>query len=305
MALFHATLLTMEYFQYKSFTYIGEVFLDYFKQTDETSGLPDITLCNVNPFASNRSLSKDIPTMEEYFKLVEHTTTCDNGCTEEERIALNYIRSDMMSTNGYFDYIGHRGAAKLGYTLESFIAYCELDKLGSNVFRYNIPCVPTAQMIKIQHAMFYNCYTIRLPRSDISADKSFVGFLVVLHLDDYDAVHNEHSLMAPHEEPGQMNGVWLFAHQQNTPLYNYYNRMLLQPGYFHDIPVKMAQRTYVPPPHGGCQNMEGQNYSRIQCYTNCMQTFIYKQCGCLHSQNYTSQWKRFRIVVNYANLFVT
>ena len=289
LALFHAILLTIEYFQYKYFTNTGELYLDLFNMTNGFSGIPDITLCNANPFASNRSLSKEIPTMEEYFKLVEQSTTCDNGCTEEEKASLNDIMDDMMSTNGYFNYIGRHNAAKLGHTLESFIAYCELDKVGINVFRRSIPCLPTAQILQIQHTMFYNCYTIRLPRNEFSGSV-FGGFRVVLHLDDYDAMHNEDSLLAPHDEAGQMSGVWIFPHQQNTPFNTYNDRMLLQPGHFHDIHVKMELRTFLPPPHGECQNMDGQEYSWTKCYTTCLQTHIYEQCGCTYLLNYTSQW---------------
>ena len=279
----------MEYLQYNYFTNTAEVFIDFFNINNGTSGTPDITLCNTNPVASNKSLSKDIPAMEEYFKLVEQATACDNGCTEVEKAALNDIINDMMSTRGYFEYIGRQNAAQLGHTIESFIVYWELDKLGSNVFRHHIPCLPTAQIIQIQHTKFYNCYTIRLPRNEFP-DKLVVGFLVVLQLDDYDAAHNEYSLLAPHEDPGQMSGGWVFAHRQNAPVNTYKDRMILQPGYFHDIHVKMELRTYLPPPHGRCQNMDGQEYSRIQCYTACVQTRIYEQCGCIHLQNYTSQW---------------
>ena len=227
--------------------------------------------------------------MEEYFKLVEQSTTCDDDCTEDDKESMNDIMDDMMSTSGYFNYIGRQNAAKLGHTVESFIAYCELDKVGINVFRHSIPCLPIAQIHQLLHTMFYNCYTIRLPRNKFP-DKLFSGFRVVLHLDDYDAMHNEDSLLAPHEEAGQMSGVWVFAHQQNAPFNAYNDRMLLQPGHFYDIDAKMELRTYLPPPHGECQNMDGQEYSWIQCFTACVQTRIYEQCGCIYLLNYTSQW---------------
>ena len=99
-AAFQAVLLTMEYYEYKVYTSTGEVLLDYFDQTNGVIGTPDITLCNVNPFASNSSLIRDVPTMKEYFKLAEQATECDHYSTEEECITLSYIRRDMMSTSG-------------------------------------------------------------------------------------------------------------------------------------------------------------------------------------------------------------
>ena len=287
MALFQATLLTVEYFQYNTFTSAGEVVMDYFDQSKGTIGTPDITLCNVNPFASNRKLS-NLATMEEYFNLSFKATICDDNSTEEERVALKEIRNDLMSTSGYFNYIGRHNCKRLGHARESFFAHCVLDNEVVGKFKH-VPCLPTAQIIEVQTTMLFNCYTIRLPRNQFP-DKMFAGFLVVLHLDDYRTVHDEQSMFTQHAEPGQMAGVWSFAHQRNTPLYTYQNRILLQPGHFHEIPVKMEQRTYLPPPHGYCQDIDEQDYYYVKCFADWIQTHIYNECGCLEPLNYTSQW---------------
>ena len=291
MALFQATLLTMEYFQYKTYTFTGEVDLDNLGKKDGTTGIPDITLCNTNPFASDRNPSNGVPTMDEYFKLVEELTTCDNDCKEDESVALEHIKNYMMSAEGYFNYIGRHNAKQLSHTYESFITYCELDILrgGYGMLQY-VPCLPTAQIIQIQHTTHYNCYTIRPPRKE-HRDRMLPGFLVVLHLDRYGAVDNEQSMLNPHQIPGQISGVWIFAHQQNKPLYVDYQRMLLQPGHFHDIPINVVQRTYLPPPHGHCKNMDGQEYSLTLCLDECIRAHIYKQCGCVDLMNYTSPWR--------------
>ena len=290
MAILQATFLTMEYFEYHTFTSTGEIVMAYYDQTNRTIGTPDITLCNANPFASNRNFSKAIPTIEEYFKLVKQSTTCGDDCAEEERVALEHIRKNMMSTRGYFNYIGRQNARRLGHTPESFFAHCALDSEEGGWFTH-VPCLPAVQMIEIQYTMLFNCYTIRLPRNKFP-DKTYAGFLAVIHLDDYRAVKHEQSVLIPHEEPGQMRGVWAFAHQRHMPLYAYYNRILLQPGYFHEIPIKMAQRTYLPPPHGHCEkNMDGRGYPFAKCFTDCMQTHIYEQCGCLDLLNHTSQYE--------------
>ena len=290
MALFQAMLLTREYFQYKTYTSTGEVMIDYFGENNGSSAMPDITLCNANPFASNRSLGKDVPTIEEYFRLAKKSLVCDSTCTEEENEALKNIRDEIMTTRGYFNYIGRHNAQQLGHNRESFIADCNLNKEGVGMFIQRVPCLANTQIIEIQYTLLYNCYTIRLPQNEFP-DKMYGGFLVVLHLDDYDAAHNEQPQLTPHEEPGQMSGVWFFAHQRNQPLMTYTSRMMLQPGQFHDIPLKTEIRTHLPPPHGHCQNVEEEEYSMMQCYAACIQRRIYQQCGCLDLQNYTSQWE--------------
>ena len=289
MAAFQAILLTMEYYEYKIYTSTGEVLLEYFDQTNGEIGTPDITLCNVNPFASNSSLIRDVPTMKEYFKLAEQATECDHNATEEECITMSYIRRDILSTSGYFDYIGRHNAKRLGHTRESFLAHCDVE-IEAGVHMQRIPCLTSAHIIEIQYNILYNCYTVRLPRN-VFPDRTHGGFVVVLHLDDYNAVHNEQPLLIPHDEPGQMSGVWLFAHERHRPLFTYFDRILLQPGHFHEIPVRMQVRTRLPPPHGRCLDTHSENYSMIPCYTNCFQTRIYERCGCVNWQNITSQWK--------------
>ena len=290
LTMFHATLHAMEYFQYNSFTSTGEIVMEYLNQTNRTMGPPDITLCNTNPFGSNRSLSKDLSTVDEYSKLAEQTSACDSECTEAENETLQHIRHEMMSTRGYFIHIGRHNARQLGHTLESFVVNYELDMEGGGVFHHSIPCVPTAQIIEIQHTMLYNCFTIRLPPNNLS-DKVFRGFRVVIHLDDYEVLNKGRVFSNPFGDPGQMSGVWMFAHGRNKPLHTYSNRLMLQPGHFHDTPSKMELRTYLPTPHGRCQNIDGQeDYSLIRHYVDCVQNRVYDKCGCLDLQNYTSQW---------------
>ena len=287
VAAIQSILLTMEYYNYKTYTYTGEVLMGFVEKNDEVVGTPDITLCNTNPFASNNILDRGFPTMEEYSRLVDQATTCDDNCTEEDCATLNYIRERMMTTSAYFDYIGRHNAKQLGHSRESFLPYCVLDMEGG-VYGHRIPCQSATQIIQIQYTTFFNCYTIRLPRNEYP-DKMHTGFLAVLHLDDYSAVHDEQSLLAPHDEAGQMSGVWVFVHEAGTPPRNDKNRILLQPGHFHDTPVKMALRTYLPPPYGVCLDIDGKEYDSYQCFSKCLQTRIYKRCGCLDLQNYTSQ----------------
>ena len=290
LALLQTTFLTMEYLHYKTYTFTGEANIYNLRHEDGTTGVPDITLCNANPFASDRNLSKDVPTMAKYFELVEQSTTCGNDCKEDEILALKHIRNDMINAESYFNYIGRHTAEKLGHTFESFFAYCEVDmpRSGYGMLRH-VPCLST-EIIQIQHTTHYNCYTIRAHQNDVP-DKVLPGFLVVLHLDEYGAIDNEQSMLNPHKIPGHISGVWIFAHQQNKPLYDNYQRMLLQPGHFHDIPVNVVQRTYLPPPHGHCENMDGQEYSLTLCHNQCIRAYVYEKCGCLELVNYTSPWR--------------
>ena len=289
MALFQATLLTMEYFQYKTYTSTGEVTLDYFGKDEAFTVMPDFTFCNTNPFASNRSLNKDIPTKEEYLRLAEQSTECRNNCTMDEYKTLAYIRNEIMTTTGYFNFIGVNNAKRLGHNRESFIAYCQLEKEGGGFYSHRVPCLPTAKIIDIHYTLLYKCYTIRLPPNELP-DKLYGGVLVVLHLDDYDVDHNEHLHLAPHEEPSQKSGVWFFAHQRGNPLMTFTSSEMLQPGHYHEIPIKTEIRSLLPPPHGHCQSVEGEEYSLLKCYTTCIQRLVYQRCGCVDLQNYTSQW---------------
>ena len=269
MAMVQVVVLTMEFRQYKTYTSTGEVFINVFDPDEAMFYSPDITLCNANPFTSNRNLSKDSTTLAEYFRLVERATACDETCTKDDGVALNHIREEILSTDGYFHYIGHQNAKHLGHSRESFFAYCVLDMEGV-MNGYRIPCFPTANVIEIQHPMFFNCYKIRTPVNEFP-DTMYKGFRAVLHLDDYEAVHEEQSLLRPDEDSGQMRGVWVFVHEHSTSLRVHVNRLLLQPGHFHDIPVKMSLRTHLPRSHGNCLDMDREDYDPYMCYANCIQ----------------------------------
>ena len=78
--------------------------------------------------------------MKEYLKLAEHATECDHSSTEEECITLSHIRRDMMSTSGYFDYIGRHNAKRLGHTQESFLAHCDVE-IEAGARMQHIPCI--------------------------------------------------------------------------------------------------------------------------------------------------------------------
>ena len=287
IALMQAVILTIDYRQYKTYTSTGETFMGFFEENMDALSTPDITLCNANIFASERRPSRDFPTIIEYFRLAEGATACGDNCTDEEAVAMNHIRGEILTTGGYFDYIGHKNAKQLGHSRESFLTYCALDVEGV-VYGRHIPCFPTAHIIDIQDPTFFNCYTIRLPQ-DKFPDTMYTGFRVVLHLDDYAAVRHEQSVLTPHEDLGQLTGVWVFVHERNTPLRGYENRLLLQPGHFHDIPVKVALRTYLPRPHGQCLDIDQEEYDLDLCYIKCFQARIYERCGCLYMQNSPSQ----------------
>ena len=94
MAMAQVVVLTMEFRQYKTYTSIGEVFINVFDPDEAKFYSPDITLCNANPFTSNRNLSKDSTTLAEYFRLVERATACDETCTKDDGVALNHIREE-------------------------------------------------------------------------------------------------------------------------------------------------------------------------------------------------------------------
>ena len=243
VALMQAVILTIEYCQYQAYTSTGEMFMGFFEENMEILTTPDITLCNANIFANKGSLSSNFPTIVDYFRQAESATACDYNCTEEKGVFMNQIREELLRTGGYFYHIGHQNAKQLGHSRESFLTYCTLDVEGV-VYGRHIPCFPTAHIIDIQDPTFFNCYTIRLPQNKFH-DTMYTGFRVVLHLDDYAAVHQEQLLVTPHEDSGHLSGVWVFVHERGTPLRVYENRLLLQPGHFHDIPKKLALRIWI------------------------------------------------------------
>ena len=277
--------LTMSYLNFDVTTTLANYRTNQFKGFNDI--MPDISLCNTNPFGSNTRLVKGIPSLQEFYKRVLNVTSCDN-CSSSETAGLAQFRQTLLSAWAYAYYIGPDNVKRIGHSLESILADCQLIFMEGRVLK-QIPCFPLTKVVYHQDLHFYNCYTLRLlppfPKSHL-----YLGISLVLHLDnffqDYLMYFDKKNVR------NRMNGIELSLHTANTPRSVGFYSLFLPPGFLSDMKVQNEKRSRKQHPYGSCMNYAknrlsvNEAYSVDHCYSSCLQIRVTEACGCMDFNPY-------------------
>ena len=296
VAAYQATMLTKTYLTYSTVTSMRELPLDLTGQSEHSVHLPHTTFCNTNPFASNFAEDDTIPFMEQYITQVQHMTTCD-GCTIDQKVSVSQLRDELMTSRGYYIQIGNDKAKTISHQVESLFASCHVWVM-SGMHPANLPCDGFIEVELHQDSMFYNCFTIK-PSAEQTKERIFMGIILVFHLDDY--VVNKHPYVLPiHPHIGYRNGMMFAFHDRGTPPVLLQSQVLLQPGLFSDLKIRVKRRKRLPKPYGGCVEGAGEGnqfikdgpYSQHMCFSLCRQAEVLDECGCIDYNNFVDVLSR-------------
>ena len=290
VAAYQATMLTKTFLKFSTVTSMRELPLDLTGESQHTVHLPHATFCNSNPFASNFTQDNGIPSMEEYIIQVKQLTTCDE-CTVDQKVTMSQLRDELMTSRGYYIQIGKDKAKTIGHQVESLLASCHVWVM-SGMHPGNLPCDGFIEVELHQDSMFYNCFTIK-PAVKQTKERVFVGIILVFHLDDY-AVNKYRYVLPVYPHIGYMNGMMFAFHDIGTPPVLLKNQVLLQPGLFSDLKLRVKRRKRLPKPYGGCVEKAGEGnkfikdgpYSQLMCFSLCRQAVVLDECGCIDYNNY-------------------
>ena len=147
----------------------------------EAVRLPDITFCNMNPFAVDTRKTADILSLESYHRWVLDVTSCGN-CSLDRQNFLRELRLALHTTDGYHIQIGQRNAARISHTEDQFLASCSVEILLGMVPRI-LPCKGIVTVQRYFDPVYYNCYTLKIPSA--TPTEIYNGVIVVLHLNNY------------------------------------------------------------------------------------------------------------------------
>ena len=263
--------------------------------------MPDISLCNTNPFGSNTSLVKDIPSLQQFYERVLNVTSCEN-CSSSEAADLKQFRQTLLSAWAYAFYIGPDNVKRIGHSLESILADCQLIFMEGRVLK-QIPCFPLTKVVYHQDLHFYNCYTLRLltppPKRYL-----YIGISLVLHLDNFFQKYLKY--LDKKNVRNRMNGIELSLHTTNTPRSVGVDSLFLPPGFLSDIKVQNEKRSRKQHPYGSCVSYakdifsDNEAYSVDHCYSSCLQTRVTDACGCMDFNPYINANTTY---VNYTKCF--
>ena len=98
-AVYQSCLLTREYFEYPTVFSINERNLDLIGATHKAVRLPDVTLCNMNPFAIDTRNITGVSSLESYYWQVRELTDC-TSCSQEEQQLSWELRQALQTTSG-------------------------------------------------------------------------------------------------------------------------------------------------------------------------------------------------------------
>ena len=285
MAACQAVMLTMSYLEYSTVVSIGERPLDISGQSTGTAQLPDITFCNINPFASNFTGGTDIPSIKEFISRVKDITRCD-GCSEDQEILMLQLREELTSTRGYHMQIGLQNARRISHRMDSTIASCHVWTF-SDLHPSTLPCEKFVEIEEYHDSMFYNCFTIKSPPR--RPNFMYMGLILIFHMDNYD----DYSYVLPiYTRLNYMNGIAFAFHSRDTPPILVSEQWLVQAGVFSDFKIRVQRHKRLSQPYGNCKEntgkeQDGGRYSQLVCMSSCGQAMVRSMCGCLDYSFYT------------------
>ena len=288
-ACFQSYHLTEQYMAFSITTTLSEYIVEGIGPRGRNVELPDISICNTNPFGTNVDGMQDVPTVKEYYERVLNITTCNN-CSSSQKLGM--IRKYLLSRSAYSDYIGPDNVRKVGHTLESILVDCQLIHIEGRVFDPR-PCFPGTNVSYRYDINFFNCYTLQLP-TPLLPDNVFFGVTLVLHLDNF---FQDHLMYFDRRNVrNRMAGIELNLHRPNTTPLMDFDSIFIPPGFIGHIQYRFEKQIRMSDPYGKCvkhmdDNNDNRRPSRDSCFASCIQAEVAKICNCTDINPYTDTYK--------------
>ena len=239
---------------------------------------PSLTVCNIRPF-SKRNYSDDIITYSEYVNMVQEELLCPD-CKGRH---LGRFKDTLLSMLGYYQYLGQENAEIVGHRYEDFVLACHVViRKGSSLS--SAPCEKYANVSLLKYPDYFNCYTL-VPKSG----KEVIGFSLVLYVDS--AQHEFQMNTRSRVDPKYFSKGAIATYKERfTFPFVTKTGLVLSPGEFTTIKLKLEQRIRLPPPYDRCVERSdvsfvGQDGSPVlydghTCWTACAEDRVVRDCGC-------------------------
>ena len=275
LALWQTGLLIQQYLEYNYAIKETKVTEEFDMNLDDIT-LPQITFCNLNPFHGNAystMYDMGVNQLDEYADLVNNITDCE-GCVNDDKVLLSMLQRDLLTSRGYFAYVGPETATKLSHKLQRLIVDCYIYTSSTK-----IRC-EDSQFTEFIHADYYSCWSMELPESYNNSLKrvSFIFNLDNFFTPQYDIFPINHAR-------GQFLGVLMIIHNAGTFPATEHDGVFLQPGRFFDIKLTGQFRMMLADPYNTCtKDVYIANtswlYTRAGCISHCIETHVIANCTC-------------------------
>lgn len=286
MAVYQTVLLSLNYLQFAIFTGVREYKIDITGVTDRSVQMPDVTFCNLNPFASNASTASVSPTIEEYRHMVFNVTRCI-ACNKQQARDMEKLRDHLLTTEGYYINIGRNNAQRLSHTRSSFIVSCEYMAL-EGMQSMTVPCHEVGSIVEYHDYSYYTCFTLQMPQS--TYENPYYGFRIVLHKDNFFAQRQR--LLYSQWVNRHISGMSMRVHERGLPPIPHRDELCLPTGSHADVKLSFSRRNRLPKPYGNCVEdkisvyLMNTSYAQTLCYAMCVQKHVLERCNCLDNNLY-------------------
>ena len=279
ISVFHMASLIDAFYDHRTTIYYEEVSLDI--SDPDSDDIPEITMCNIQPLSSRIGEMTDIVSFNDYLYFLENKFNCSN-CNDS--LSKSFL-SQLMTTRGYFQYIGFDAAREVGHGIEDLLVDCSLLKADFTMKNVR-PCEGFVKISLKQFTDIFNCYSISIlkqPTKDV-----YTGYSLILYTG---SAYSEHAGHLGNDPSLFTNGITMSLHQPSSLPFMNVQGHALGTGAFHTIRYYVERHKRLHEPYGGCvepqqgnytQSLDGNplRYTALTCWTSCVEEDIIANCKC-------------------------
>ena len=278
MGTYQVYTLIVGYLEYASVVSMTEYHVDLAGITPQSVRLPDITFCNMNPFAVDTENITDIPSLESFYRRIMYLTRCE-GCSLRNNSLLE-LRAALLTTRGYYLHLGKTNTTHISHTGEEFLASCTVEVLFGMVPR-KLPCDGIVTRDRYFDHMYYNCYTLKVPLP--TPTQIYVGVVVALHLNNYPDIIEQQKYLDTQYVAGHRSGALMTFHSQTQTPDLTRNVISLPSGFFMSAKLRFVRKRRLSHPYGICKHIGELTgaYQQTTCISSCLQDMVLSVCHCI------------------------
>ncbi|ESO10575.1 hypothetical protein HELRODRAFT_167077 [Helobdella robusta] len=264
--------------------YARPIMTQFGEMIGEKVVFPDITFCNIDPFATGHS--KDLPIDQYFYFLKVNKNLFRNLSMNEFNLSENMeetIYNELFSVPNYIINLKKRGQIK-STDCPNFIVDSSI--VSSNWFTTNLSC--HENFTRIWNPNYYTCYTLRTSKINSEKNLTIRGLSFVLNVGppNYFQLPFRSTIVG-----SQTRGVQVSVHSPGSSP-DLKRGFSVAPGTETVVSIVQSKRTRQDKPYSavGCTDENNmptypkEKYTQDLCIEFCKQKLIEESCGCMSHQ---------------------
>ena len=261
--------LLEEYLRYPTLTLLEEHDFD----SEKGFVFPNILVCNVNQLGLFRNLPME-QNIEVYEEVVKNYTDCTN-CTPEEAEWWESIRGRLISPFAYLQYVGLDNAMKIMSKYQHFLIEClvfeDINVIGKH-------CDNSAVKIKVVPSYeYFSCLIVSFPAEEYVSKVSMTFYI--------DSFKMESEYMSTNFLAYKSTGVAYNVFSPKNSVSPSTPSSKAPPGAMTTVSIREEFYNRLGQPHGNCIHRRQHGGGTGDCFGNCLNRAVWKECDCNPAMN--------------------